>query len=237
VSTSEDSRTVDHIESAMSELAANFATHTELEPVLSAVTAQAVLLIDEVDFADILIIEGAEHRSLAATAPITLELDTMQVTLNQGPCLEAVTNEPLVHSADLRGESRWPEFAAAAVEKGIRSMLSFHLYTYPDKTRGAMNGSAALNLFSRNVGPFSPADQAVGAMLATHAATALIAANRQLQFESALHSRDMLGQAKGILMERFKVDAVRAFNLMTKLSQDSNTPVRVIAQRIVDTLY
>jgi ANTAR domain/GAF domain len=234
VSTSEDSRGVHDIQSAMSELAGNFASHTEIEPILNTVTAQAVRLINEVDFADILLIDGDGHRSMAPTAEITVKLDTIQVELNQGPCLEAVTNEPLVHSPDFSLESRWPGFAAAAMEHGIRSMMSFHLYTYPDKTRGAITGIAALNLFSRNVGPFSLADQAVGAMLATHAATALIASNRQLQFESALHSRDVLGQAKGILMERFKVDAVRAFSLMTKLSQDTNTPVRVIAQRIVE---
>lgn len=219
----------------MQELAANFAGHTELEPILNTVSEQAVRLIAEVDFADILLIDGDEHRSLAPTSPLTVELDAVQVKLGQGPCLEAITSEPLVHSADFSREPRWPEFSSAAVEHGIRSMMSFHLYTYPDKTRGAITGRGALNLFSRNVGPFSLADQAVGAMLATHAAAALIAANRQVQFESALHSRDVLGQAKGILMERFKIDAVRAFSLMTKLSQDTNTPVRIIAERIVDT--
>lgn len=234
MSTSEDARAVDDIQSAMAELAANFAGHTELEPILQTVATQAVRLIPEVDFADILLIDGDGHRSMAPTSPITVKLDTIQVELGQGPCLEAITSEPLVHSPDFGNESRWPDFSSAAMDHGIQSMMSFHLYTHPDKTRGAITGRGALNLFSRNVGPFSPADQAVGAMLATHAATALIAANRQLQFESALHSRDVLGQAKGILMERFKVDAVRAFDLMVKLSQDSNTPVRVIAQRIVD---
>ncbi|MGK2869847.1 MAG: GAF and ANTAR domain-containing protein [Mycobacterium sp.] len=234
MSASEGSLAADDIRAAMSDLAANFASHTELEPILQTVTEQAVRLIAEVDFADILLIDGDEHRSMAPTAPITVKLDTIQVSLKQGPCLEAITHEPLVHSADLTRETRWPDFAAAAVDQGVRSMMSFHLYTYPDKTKGAITGSAALNLFSRNVGQLSLADQAIGGMLATHAATALIAANRQLQFASALHSRDLLGQAKGILMERFKVDAVRAFNLMTKLSQDTNTPVRVIAQRIVD---
>lgn len=234
MSTSEEARVSDDIQVAMSALAANFAGHTELEPILETVSAQAVRLIAEVDFADILLIDEDGHRSMAPTAPLTVKLDTIQVELAQGPCLEAITSEPLVHAVDFHSESRWPEFSAAAIEHGIQSMMSFHLYTYPDKTRGAITGRGALNLFSRNVGPFSLADQAVGAMLATHAAAALIAANRQVQFESALHSRDVLGQAKGILMERFKVDAVRAFDLMVKLSQDTNTPVRIIAQRIVD---
>lgn len=236
MSTSEDSRVVDRIESAMAELTANFAGQSELEPILASVTAQAVRLIAEVDFADILLIDDSGHSSMAPTAPIMVELDTVQMALNQGPCLEAITDEPLVHSADLSTETRWPGFAAVALDNDIRSIMSFHLYTYPDKTLGAMTGRAALNLFSRTIGPFSHADQSVGAMLATHAATALIASNRQRQFESALYSRDMIGQAKGVLMERFKVDAVRAFDLLTKLSQDTNTPVRVIAQRILDNL-
>ena len=67
-------------------------------------------------------------------------------------------------------------------------------------------------------------------MLATHAATALIAANRQHQVESALASRDVIGQAKGIIMERFDLDAVRAFEMLIRMS--ANTPVAVIAGEI-----
>lgn len=73
-------------------------------------------------------------------------------------------------------------------------------------------------------------------MLATHATITLIAARKEVQFESALASRDVIGQAKGIIMERFKLDATRAFALIAKLSQDGNIPVRIIAQRIVDSL-
>ncbi len=73
-------------------------------------------------------------------------------------------------------------------------------------------------------------------MLATHAAITLIAADRQTQFESALASRDVIGQAKGIVMERYKLDAGRAFATLVKLSQDTNTPVRVVAQRLVASI-
>jgi AmiR/NasT family two-component response regulator len=72
-------------------------------------------------------------------------------------------------------------------------------------------------------------------MLATHAAITLIAADKESQFRSALASRDVIGQAKGIVMERFKIDASRAFALITKISQDSNTRLRVIAQQLVDS--
>ena len=70
-------------------------------------------------------------------------------------------------------------------------------------------------------------------MLATHAAVALIANDERLQFQSALASRDVIGQAKGMIMERFDVDAVRAFELLKSLSQNSNTRLAVVAQEIV----
>ncbi|KZF09154.1 ANTAR domain protein [Rhodococcus sp. EPR-157] len=235
--TTNKSPDLEDIRSAMAELADSFATETELEPILDAVTDQAVRLIDGVDFADILLIDEQGHRSLAPTASLAVHLDTLQMESLEGPCLEAATNEPLVHSADLSREERWPVFAAAALQTGVRSMMSFHLYTYPSKNkRKVIGGSGALNLFGRTVGPFGLSDQAVAAMLATHAAAALVAANRQIQFESALTSRDIIAQAKGIVMERYTVDAVRAFSLMSKLSQDTNTPLREIAQRIIDSL-
>jgi AmiR/NasT family two-component response regulator len=72
-------------------------------------------------------------------------------------------------------------------------------------------------------------------MLATQAAIAIITDDRHDQFESALASRDLIGQAKGIIMERYGLDAVAAFNMIRKLSQDSNEKVAHIAKRVVET--
>jgi hypothetical protein len=105
-------------------------------------------------------------------------------------------------------------------------MLSFQLYTH-----NARQG--ALNLFGSKPDVFTPEVKAVGAMLATHAATALIADDVRLQFQSGLASRDIIGQAKGMIMERFNVDAVRAFELLTRLSQNSNTRLAKVAEEIV----
>lgn len=222
------------VRGAMADLVANFATPTDLVTILTSVTERAVELIREVDFADILLIDNDQFQSVAATAPIADELDKLQWQLQEGPCLTAVSDDIAVLCPDLTNDDRWPRFAAAAVDAGIGSMMSFQLYMSAPSNRGT-GARGALNLLSRNRLRFSVEEQAVGAMLATHAATALLAADRQNQFESALASRDLIGQAKGILMERFKIDAVRAFSLMTKLSQDSNTPVRLVADRIVET--
>ena len=75
--------------------------------------------------------------------------------------------------------------------------------------------------------------EAIGAMLATHAAGVMMAVNRRQEVESALASRDFIGQAKDILTNQFSVDSVRAFELMVQ-SQNTNTPVRVVAEQIID---
>ena len=134
---------------------------------------------------------------------------------------------------DLLADERWPRFGSAASAEGINSSLSFQLFTY-GKCR------AALNLFGRNRNAFNMEAEAIAGMLATHAATALIVHNgalivhnKELQFRSALASRDAISQAKGMIMERFNVDAIRAFELMVRVSQNSNTRVADLAQEIV----
>lgn len=225
----------DVVGTAMADLVASFAGPTDLTAILTAVTTGAVDLIHEIDFADVLLVDEQAFRSVASTAPLANELDTIQQELAEGPCLAAAAEDATIVCSDLASDQRWPRFAAAALDAGVQSMMSFQLYSYPTESDGGGGGRGALNLFSRSRCDFSFEDRALGAMLATHAAIALIAADRQNQFESSLASRDVIGQAKGIVMERFKVDATHAFSLMTRLSQNTNTTVRAIAQGIVDT--
>ena len=81
-----------------------------------------------------------------------------------------------------------------------------------------------------------PAAEAIGTLLATLATVALMVDESQEQFASALASRDVIGQAKGMLMGHFKTDAARAFEMLKKMSQTSNVPVRTIARQVIDTL-
>jgi transcriptional regulator with GAF, ATPase, and Fis domain len=213
------------IRSTMAELTANFAAGTPVEDTLGSVTAAAVQLISGVDCADVLLIKDGEHQSVAATSEVAPKVDAAQRRTGEGPCLDAAGPAGMIRCDSLAEDSRWPRFAPAAIAAGVHSVLSFHLYSH-----GADTG--ALNLFGYHARRFNAESDAVGAMLATHAATALIAANRQHQFESALATRDVIGQAKGIIMERFDLDAVRAFELLTRMSQNSNSPVAVIAGEI-----
>jgi AmiR/NasT family two-component response regulator len=218
----------DSIRMAMAELTSGRAQDTALQRSLASVTDAAVALVDGVDFADVMVISEGKAQSISPTVPLLVELDAVQLTLRQGPCLEAAVSGGMIRCTDLRADSRWPNFAAAAVEAGVHSMLSFQLQT-------AENGVGALNMFGLDPRAVDPAAEAIGALLATLATVALMVTSTHQQFHTALASRDLIGQAKGMLMNNYKVDADRAFEMLKELSQNSNTPVRTLAQQIVDT--
>ena len=211
----------------MESLPRAFARPVPIDDLLAGVTAAAVDLIEGADCADVLVVwESEDFRSLAATRQLAIDVDDLQERFREGPCLDAAEGDAFVRCDDLHEDPRWPRFAKGAIAAGVHAMMSFQLYTHD-------NRKGALNLFGLQPGVFTAKDQAVGAMLATHAATALIAHDRERQFQSALASRDAIGQAKGMIMERFAVDATRAFELLKKLSQDTNTPLVDIAAGLV----
>ena len=102
------------------------------------------------------------------------------------------------------------------------SGVSFKLYT-ANRTAGA------LNLFAFKPNAFDGESETFGTILAAHAAAAILASREGEELQSALSTRDRIGQAKGIIMERYNVDDVRAFEMLRKLSQDSNTRLSDIA--------
>ena len=94
--------------------------------------------------------------------------------------------------------------------------------------------SATLSLFGSQPGAFEAGSDAIAAMLANHAAFALFTAEHERHFRAALATRDVIGQAKGMIMERFGVASARAFAMLTTISQETNTPVRQLAASLVD---
>jgi ANTAR domain len=125
-------------------------------------------------------------------------------------------------------QTQWPEFAKAALQLGVVCSLSFQLFV-------AKDNFGALNLYGAEAGAFNDESFLYGGILAQHASVAMAGSQAADQFGRALHSRDLIGQAKGILMERFGVDTLQAFALLTRLSQDSNTKLIAVAERVIDT--
>ena len=213
----------------MAELARASAAPRSVDQVLSDVTAAAMELIPGADTAGVLLIgKGGKFDSVAGTSDLPQRLDELQMMFNEGPCVEAALDELIVRTDDFRTEQRWLEYSPAVVEIGVLSGLSFKLYT-ADRTAGA------LNLFGFKPNAFDAEDETTGVVLAAHAAAAILASRQGEQLESALSTRDRIGQAKGIIMERFGVDDVQAFEMLRRLSQDGNTRLIDIAQRVIDT--
>lgn len=212
----------------MAELARTLAVPLRLDEVLAGVSRTVLEVLPGAQAAGFLLFTKAEKfETHAPTTEVMFTIDALQIEYGEGPCMEAALDELIVRTDDFEQEQRWPRFSAAVLKMGLRSALSFKLYT-------SHRNAGALNIFSYEPHAFGPEDEAQGQVLAAHAAAAILASRQGEQLQSALNSRDLIGQAKGIIMERFNVDAVRAFEMLRELSQTSNVKLVEIAQQVID---
>jgi hypothetical protein len=230
------------------ELARSFAdiaralyTADTVQETLQRIVNFSVRTVDGCSGAGISFLQGDEVVTPVWTEPIVLEVDTMQYTTGQGPCLDAIAETGMFYAEDLLSDARWPAFGPMAAEAGMRSLVSFCLVG--DTTLGA------LNLYSRFPQAFGAQDRAKGLIFATHAGVAVAAAgaredaSRALAVEiqkldnlhGALASRQTIGRAEGILMQRELITADQAFELLASASKHLNTKLREVAQYVVDT--
>jgi hypothetical protein len=164
----------------------------------------------------------------AASHPYPLILDEIQQRHQEGPCLASAWEKQTFHISDLEEDFRWPKYRTDALaETPIRSIMAFQLFI-ADRSMGA------LNVYAEEPGAFDDETEDVGLIFATHSAVAWNAARRDEQLQRALASRDMIGQAKGMIMERYNIGAIQAFEMLRKLSQDSNVPLARIAEELID---
>ncbi len=196
---------------------------------LDEVVAAAVQIIPGVEAASIsLVVDHRQVTSQHRTGALPERVDAIQTETAQGPCLDAAYEHRTVRVADMAHERRWPEFARRAHEAGAGSMLSFQLYV-----QGGTLG--ALNLYNARAGGFDDESVQVGLLFADHAAVAFAGARKAEHLDRALSSRDLIGQAKGMLMERYRVDAATAFRVLARVSQATNRPLREVADELVST--
>jgi ANTAR domain/GAF domain len=166
-------------------------------------------------------------ETAAATHSYPVVLDKIQNRYQQGPCLSAAAQQNSVRIDDLGADQRWPLYREQALKQTpIRSILSFGMF-------GDGQTTAALSFYAEPVNAFDDGSVDLGMIFATHTALVWNMVRRDQQFRAAIVSRDIIGQAKGMLMERFDVDAGAAFGLLKRVSQDSNTPVAQVARRFI----
>jgi transcriptional regulator with GAF, ATPase, and Fis domain len=210
----------------MGELARSLQQEATLRDTLTGIVAAAVDSVPGAQYAGISEVRGRREIDTSVwTDQLVRATDAVQYETGQGPCLNAIRTQRTVRVPDMANEDRWPEFTTRAVQLGVGSMLSFQLYVVGDNL-------GALNLYNRNADAFDDESEHVGLLFASHAAVAMAGAQRNEHLTRAVETRDLIGQAKGILMERHKLTAEQAFMLLVRASQLTHTKLRDIAEQL-----
>ncbi|AXB41671.1 ANTAR domain-containing protein [Amycolatopsis albispora] len=212
-------------------------TAANIADVLGHVAAAAERLVPGVDVVSVsLRDQDATLYTPVGSTPLADELDRLQNQFQEGPCFDAARPDGPASavSTDLARDADWPKFGPACGDLGLTSVLSTALLPDPGdlvRTRGA------LNVYSR--GQLGEGAENILLLLATHAALALAhtrAVSREelqrTQLQQAIESRDVIGQAKGILMARRGLSADEAFAVLRRTSQDLNTKLAELAHTL-----
>ncbi|MFK5647793.1 ANTAR domain-containing protein [Ornithinimicrobium sp. LYQ121] len=196
---------------------------------LETAIAAALEMITGCDMAGISVVHPDGIDTPAASSETLRRIDELQFALGQGPCLNAVREHETTRCPDLAHDDRWPVWGARVSEElGVASSVSYRLYTTRD-TPGA------LNLYSEQLDGFDADDIDNGLALAAHVAVALAAAQNAENLTTAITNRTVIGQAEGILMERFDMSADQAFEVLRRVSRDGNVKLNAVAAQLVET--
>nr|WP_238332249.1 GAF and ANTAR domain-containing protein [Kribbella jejuensis] len=164
----------------------------------------------------------------AVTDPVVAEIYQFQTAGGDGPLVLCMEERATVLVPDLEQDTRWVDWAKKVLELGVRSVLDVPLWT----SSGPLG---VLGLYSKEPDAFGPDDIAVAYILARHAAVAVASARREEHLKVAVDARKLVGQAMGILMERYNLDSDQAFQVLRRYSQDTNTKLREVAQHLIDS--
>ncbi len=162
----------------------------------------------------------------AATDQLVWDLDVLQYELLEGPCVDALRYAGEMVVEDLSHDDRWPRYTPAAVEAGVRAQMGIQLFTL-DATLGVMN------FYSTVADTIDAEAHHTAELFAAHAALALGTTRRVTQLSEALTTRKVIGQALGVVMERYQISEERAFRFLVRASSTSNTKLRTVALQVV----
>jgi len=200
---------------------------------LRLVVALARATVGGADGASVSLRRDGRLATVAASDQTVMDMDTDQYTVGEGPCVDASVEGRWFVTESLEEEVRWPAFVPKAKELGINAILSTPLLSADEPV-------GALNLYSRNVGAFTPRDQELASVLATEASTILTGAASGMSAETlairlgtALHTREAIAQAQGVIMEQERISPEAAYRRLRIFSRTSNRPLLERAQDVV----
>jgi GAF domain-containing protein len=180
----------------------------------------------------VLISENGQVKTAVASPEALYRADELQDSFREGPW--PVAGSPCDYGpgghaqlvSDTGRDDRFPLWTARLAELGFGAVLSIHLFS-PLRTLGALNLCAYAPL------GFDESDLELAEIFGRHASVALMSAQFRHSLRAAVDSRHVIGQAQGILMERYQVDADRAFEVLRRYSQHKNIKLRVIAEQVI----
>ncbi|MFC5727854.1 MULTISPECIES: GAF and ANTAR domain-containing protein [Nocardioides] len=219
----------DDVATALTQAAKAIHSPRSLDETLDAIVHAAQQTVPGFEHVGISIVHsGGKIETRAGTGQLVWELDDLQYRLHEGPCFDSIRSGPVMLMADSRTEERWGRYLPAALAKGLRSQMGLRLYT-DDGTLGG------LNFYSTASPGIDPDALQLAELFAAHAAIALGRARYEHQLNESVASRQVIGTAVGIIMERYQISDERAFQFLVRASTTSNIKLRAIAQEIVDT--
>jgi hypothetical protein len=231
--------TVGPLAAEFSRLAESLMQASTVHGVLQRVVEAARFTVPGADLVSVTLRAGDRFHTPVETDPLATRLDDVQYRFGEGPCVES-TRTPglgLTYSSDLGAGVEYPRFGPAAARLGVHSVLAVGLFPAGEP----VPRTGALNLYSFTIGGIDELDRDLAVILAAHASTALAATMASTaaeleaaQLRQALNSRDVIGQAKGILMERRGISADEAFDALRRASQSLNVKLTQVAQILVD---
>ena len=223
------SNETEEVAAAFARLATELHERPGVEQTVEAVLQFALQAVDCTHAGVVLVRRGGLSGTAAVTDPIVEQADQLQVEHGAGPAVTAVADGAnSLYVPDTSIDQRWPAWSPKAAALGLRSVLALRLHA-----NGITLG--VLELFHTEPAAFDIDDEAVAHILARHASIAVAVAREEASLRQAIDARKLVGQAQGILMERFSVDADRAFAILRRYSQDNNVKLRDVAQRLTET--
>jgi GAF domain-containing protein len=208
-----------------------------MEELLQIVADLAKTVMPGSPEASVTLVVKDHPTTVASTGQLATDLDESQYERGHGPCLHAARTGELVEIADTRTDSRWPDYMPRAAERGALSSLSVPLAIDDDA-----QVSGALNIYARQADAFDENARAAATRFGPYAAVAAgnlhayqSARDMADNLQAALESRAVIDQAKGVLIERYKLTPDRAFQLLAQASMHANRKVRDIADQLVRT--
>jgi GAF domain-containing protein len=197
------------------------------DDVLREAVQAAIDLVPGARYGSVTALVGRKHvQHKAESGTLPARVDAVMSECDEGPCLDALVERRVVRVDDMRRETRWPEFAPRAVGLGALSMLAFPMFVKDDSL-------CALNLYADEAHAFSDESEHVGRLIAAHAAVAYSGAQREENLLAAIETRDLIGQAVGLLMERYSITSGRSFDTLVRFSRQSNRKLRDVAAELI----